>query len=93
MKERGSSGGHNGLKSIIDTLGTADFARLYIGIGRPKNGDVISYVLGEPESGEAEAYASAIETASNAILSLSDTSVQRVMNELNRRSIPSREEG
>jgi len=36
----GGAGGHNGIKSIVDTLGTKDFFRLKIGIGRPGKGDV-----------------------------------------------------
>ncbi len=45
MRERGSSGGHNGLKSLIAHLGT-DFARLRIGIGRDASGEAIERVLG-----------------------------------------------
>jgi len=46
LRERGSSGGHNGLLSIIEALGTEDFPRLRIGIGRPKDDMVVSWVLG-----------------------------------------------
>lgn len=51
LKVGGSDGGHNGLKSIQKTLGTKDFARLRIGIGRPVKMpgggfDVINWVLG-----------------------------------------------
>lgn len=47
IKPCGSSGGHRGLKSIQDTLGSGDFARLRIGIGRPpdRNLPVTEYVL------------------------------------------------
>jgi PTH1 family peptidyl-tRNA hydrolase len=38
LVEGGGSGGHNGIKSIIQALGTADFPRIKIGIGRPGNG-------------------------------------------------------
>ena len=41
----GGLAGHNGLKSIRDSLGTADFRRLRLGIGRPKRGSVHSWVL------------------------------------------------
>jgi PTH1 family peptidyl-tRNA hydrolase len=41
----GGLGGHNGLKSIKEALGTTDFVRLRIGVGRPVRGDVASYVL------------------------------------------------
>ena len=41
-----SSGGHNGIKSIIDSLGTTHFARLKIGISHDLKGDTVQYVLG-----------------------------------------------
>ena len=46
LREKGSAGGHNGIKSIIAHLGTKDFNRIKVGIDRPKNGkEVVSYVL------------------------------------------------
>lgn len=48
VKKGGGNAGHNGLKSIQAHLGTADFWRVRIGIGRPPhNGDVSNYVLGD----------------------------------------------
>jgi peptidyl-tRNA hydrolase, PTH1 family len=44
LRSRGSAGGHNGLKSIIGLIGTQEFARLRVGIGRPKSA-TISHVL------------------------------------------------
>ena len=54
LRAKGSSGGHNGLKSIAGCLGTQDFARLRVGVGRPQPGDegVIDYVLGSWASSE-----------------------------------------
>ncbi|NLM01128.1 MAG: aminoacyl-tRNA hydrolase [Treponema sp.] len=46
LKWSGGLGGHNGLRSIKATLGTADFWRLRFGIGRPSHDDVSGYVLG-----------------------------------------------
>ena len=52
VRSKGSSGGHNGLKSIINHLGTAEFQRLKIGIGAPSNdkqerkSKTVSHVLG-----------------------------------------------
>ena len=45
LRPGGSSGGHRGLKSIIENLGSQDFARTRIGIGRPTHGDPVDYVL------------------------------------------------
>ncbi len=47
-REKGSSGGHNGLKSIIEHLGTQEFSRIKIGIGKPKTAqETHDYVLGK----------------------------------------------
>ncbi len=45
LREKGSAGGHNGLKSIIQSLGTDDFKRLRIGVGNSLEGDLADYVL------------------------------------------------
>jgi PTH1 family peptidyl-tRNA hydrolase len=45
LRERGSAGGHNGLRSIIGEMGTEDFARLRVGIGAPGS-DAVAHVLG-----------------------------------------------
>jgi len=45
-KHGGGLGGHNGLRSVADTLGTRDFQRLRLGISRPGRGSVTSWVLG-----------------------------------------------
>ena len=47
LKLRGSSGGHNGLKSISECLGTNDYKRLKIGIAKDKSVDIKDYVLGK----------------------------------------------
>jgi peptidyl-tRNA hydrolase, PTH1 family len=52
FKESGSSGGHNGLKSIEEHLGTSDFPRLRIGVGHPGGGDLADFVLSPFEKGE-----------------------------------------
>jgi PTH1 family peptidyl-tRNA hydrolase len=46
MREQGSSGGHNGLKSIEEHLGTREYPRLKIGIGDREEGDLTDHVLG-----------------------------------------------
>ena len=47
MKTNSSSGGHNGIKSIISALNSKDFARLKIGIKNNQRKDVIDFVLGK----------------------------------------------
>lgn len=46
LRDKGSSGGHNGLRSIIDLLGTEGFARLKVGISHPSGDMVVDWVLG-----------------------------------------------
>ena len=48
LRAKGSAGGHNGIKSIINHIGTQTFYRIKIGIGRPKQGmSVVHHVLGK----------------------------------------------
>lgn len=64
FKVGGGNAGHNGLASIRDQLGTQDFARLRIGIGRPPHkGDVINWVLGRPDAEDAARIATALPVA------------------------------
>jgi PTH1 family peptidyl-tRNA hydrolase len=52
VRPHGSSGGHNGLRSITEALGSQDFGRVRVGIGRPPHGDAVAYVLGRFAPGE-----------------------------------------
>jgi PTH1 family peptidyl-tRNA hydrolase len=54
LKEGGSSGGHNGLKSIEAHLGTTAYPRLRLGVGSPGGHDLADYVLGKFEKAEEE---------------------------------------
>lgn len=45
LKEGGGHGGHNGLRSLAKELGSPDFVRVRVGIGRPVHGDTVNYVL------------------------------------------------
>ncbi|GAC1403280.1 MAG: aminoacyl-tRNA hydrolase [Candidatus Velthaea sp.] len=62
MRERGSAGGHNGLKSIIQHFGD-DFPRLRIGIGRDGNGGAIDRVLGTFSPDEEQRLPAIIDAA------------------------------
>lgn len=64
LKVGGGHGGHNGLRDIINHLGTSEFARLRIGIGRPnRGGDVTDYVLKNPGKHEKTLIEKNIEDA------------------------------
>lgn len=47
FRKGGGLAGHNGLRSIANSIGSPDFLRIKIGVGRPKKGDVSSFVLGK----------------------------------------------
>ena len=68
FKRRGGAGGHNGIRSIIDTLGTDDFLRLKVGIGRPAPGiDPVDYVLEPFAPGELQGVSALVEDACEAL--------------------------
>ena len=86
LKRRGKDAGHNGLKSIMSSLGTGDFARLYIGIGRPgPTVEVVDWVLGEPDCQERALLDAAIARSAQAVEQLLDHPIEHVMNELNKK--------
>lgn len=66
IKTQGSSGGHNGLKSIIARTGRQDFKRIKIGIGHPEY-DVIDFVLSKPNKEERDLIDEAQDLAVDAI--------------------------
>ncbi len=87
LKKKGSSAGHNGIKSVIDRLETPDFARLYIGVGRSLNGEsVVEHVLGCFSPEEQKLFSYSVQEAAEALLSLSGKSVIQVMNEINKKN-------
>ncbi|MDO4431714.1 MAG: aminoacyl-tRNA hydrolase [Aerococcaceae bacterium] len=64
LRQSGSSGGHNGIKSIIEMLGSSDFKRIKIGIGRPQQGrKVVNHVLEPFELDDRIAVDNAIDVA------------------------------
>ena len=85
LRNRGSSGGHNGLASIIRYAGTEKFKRIYIGIGRPSNKNkIIDYVLSDPGK-ESEEINQCIQRTADAVLMLLYENPQRVMNVFNKK--------
>jgi PTH1 family peptidyl-tRNA hydrolase len=86
VKTGGGHGGHNGLRSIIEYLGTADFIRVRIGIGRPLPGiDGADYVLSPFFSEEREAAAAAVVTAAEAARVIVVHDVAKAMNQFNQK--------
>ncbi|CAB1130116.1 peptidyl-tRNA hydrolase [Candidatus Hydrogenisulfobacillus filiaventi] len=68
LRAGGSAGGHNGLKSLIEALGTEEFPRLRIGIGHPQGRmPVIDWVLGVPWGEDRARLEAAVDTAAEAV--------------------------
>ena len=87
IRERGSAGGHNGLKSVIGALGSDEFVRVRLGI-QPEHpvGDLAAYVLHRMRKAELEAAAELVERAANAVECAVTEGVRRAMNQFNRRA-------
>ncbi len=84
LRARGSSGGHRGLDSIIKALGTQDFARLRVGIGRPDSGaDVVNYVLERFSEEEKDTISEAITRAADAIECWVTQGIEKAMSSYN----------
>jgi PTH1 family peptidyl-tRNA hydrolase len=82
IRRGGSAGGHKGVASVIDSLGTDGFARVRIGIGRP-DGDDIAHVLGDFTAEEKETVAEAVGQAAGAVRCILSDGIQAAMNRYN----------
>ena len=86
LKRRGSGGGHRGLASISRYLESDDFPRLVIGIGRPQaHESIVDFVLGVPSPEENKLLAEAIKRVNKSVLRLLHESLEKVMNDLNKK--------
>jgi len=82
IRERGGSGGHKGMESIIDSLGSQDFPRIRVGIGRP-DGDEISYVLSDFNAAEREVVKEAVAKVADALHCILTEGIEAAMNRYN----------
>lgn len=86
VKAGGGHGGHNGLRSLMEQLGSADFTRVRIGIGRPVPGrDAADYVLSPFAAAEQQAAADALARAAEAVRSVASAGLTAAMNRFNQR--------
>ena len=83
VRRKGSSGGHNGLKSIADVLDTEDYARLRIGIGQPRAGQAADFVLSRFSADERIDVDRAIALAGEAVRCWITQGIEPCMNEFN----------
>jgi peptidyl-tRNA hydrolase, PTH1 family len=86
IKTGGSSGGHNGLESVIGVLKSNEFCRLRLGIGRPeqRSADVAAYVLSVFKKSESALVGQVIEKACQALELWVEAGTQQSMNTINR---------
>jgi PTH1 family peptidyl-tRNA hydrolase len=83
-RARGSAGGHNGLKSVIERLGTTEFPRLRLGVGRgDARRDLADHVLSKFEAGERSALEEFIARAADAAEMFAVDGIGKVMNTYN----------
>ena len=83
VKKGGGHGGHNGLRDIMQLLGTGDFLRLRLGVGRPVHGEVADHVLSEFLPDERPVVGDLLERAAAAITCVTREGVVTAMNKFN----------
>ena len=84
LRPAGGTGGHKGMKSIIESLGSQEFARLRMGIGRPPGRmDAADYVLQVFSKAEAEILPGVLERGVEALLCYTTEGLQSAMNKFN----------
>ena len=88
VRKKGSAGGHNGLKNIIQHLGSEEFQRIRIGVGeKPAGYDLADYVLGHFSKEEQPLIREGVEKAMKAAAMMLEGDVDRAMNEFNRKKM------
>ena len=83
IKIDGGHGGHNGLRDIIAILGSKDFIRLRVGIGRPERGDVTGHVLSRFATNEKKLLPQLLDAAAEATETILSSGVTEAMNQFN----------
>lgn len=85
LRPKGSSGGHHGLESINEQLGSNDYARQRVGIGRTDacRREITDYVLGRFQSGEAELLEKALDRAVSQLDCWLSSGIQKAMSQFN----------
>ncbi len=84
IRKKGSSGGHNGIKSIIYRLNTEEFPRIRIGTGIPEDKEkMIDYVINKVSDEEYKNLQTGIEKAKDAVCELIKNGIDKAMNKFN----------
>lgn len=84
IRQKGSAGGHNGIKNIISHLGTQEFPRIKVGVGaKPPRMDLADYVLSRFSQGEQKLMEEAFKEAAEAAVMIMTEGLDRAMNHFN----------
>ncbi len=84
VRKKGSAGGHNGIKGIIEMLGTQNFMRIKVGVGnKPEGWDLVDHVLGTMPPEEREKADEAIKDAVSAAVLMLQGKTDQAMNDYN----------
>ena len=86
IRKKGSAGGHNGIKHIIQQLGTQTFVRIKVGVGaKPKDWDLADFVLGHFSDSDRKLVDEGINDAAEAVEMILSEGVDAAMNKYNRK--------
>lgn len=88
IRKKGSAGGHNGVKNIIQHLGSNEFRRIKVGVGeKPKEYDLVDYVLGHFSKAEKEIMAEGYQHAIEATELILQDEIEMAMNQYNKKVV------
>ncbi len=84
IRKKGGPGTHNGMKSVINELGSTDFARVRVGIGQPEfKNDMINYVIGKVPEEEQKVLQQGVKKATKAVEEILKNGIEIAMNKFN----------
>lgn len=92
IRKKGSAGSHNGMKSVIEQVGSQDFPRVRVGIGESGGLDWKDFVLGKVTGGQQQLFSEAASQAADSIMCILEKGIDKAMNEYNKKAKPSGEE-
>ncbi len=86
LRKQGSAGGHNGIKSILNHLGTQEFPRIKVGVGdKPKGWDLADYVLSRFSEDDQPIIRDSMKKASEAVKTIIKDGMESAMNLYNKK--------
>ncbi len=82
IRRKGSAGGHNGVKDIIELLGTDEIMRIKVGVGQKPNPqyDLVKWVLGKIPNEQREVFNKSLETTADAAKMIVNSGIDKAMN-------------